>query len=297
MFLALGLTLGIHFTLLMLVAIVLLLAVISLALTSLGFVIAWRMDSTQGFHAIMSVFLMPMWLLSGAFFPPPPLAPGMSWMPVGACRWSMQVNPLTYGVAALRRLMYAGRGRRAAAGRHAATGHVLDRHDRVCRRDVCAGLQDRRPADNGRFAMNRLGRKILALVWPACWRPCMARSSPCAQRPLGARSVVGPAIAGGHVGAEPGRPPLTDFALTDQAGKPFDSESLRGKVWVGSFFFTNCPAVCWRMNQTLAALATDRSRSATCATSASPAIPTTTRPRRWPNMPSISRPIRLAGRF
>ena len=31
--------------------------------------IAWRMDSTQGFHAIMSVFLMPMWLLSGAFFP------------------------------------------------------------------------------------------------------------------------------------------------------------------------------------------------------------------------------------
>jgi protein SCO1/2 len=41
--------------------------------------------------------------------------------------------------------------------------------------------------------------------------------------------------------------------LTDQAGEPFDSRSLDGKVWVGSFFFTNCPAVCWRLNQALAA--------------------------------------------
>lgn len=104
-FLALGLTLGLHFTPWMLGGIVLLLAVISLALTSLGFVIAWRMDSTQGFHAIMSVFLMPMWLLSGAFFPPPPLTADTNWV-----QWSlslaMRLNPLTYGVAALRRLMY-----------------------------------------------------------------------------------------------------------------------------------------------------------------------------------------------
>jgi protein SCO1/2 len=54
--------------------------------------------------------------------------------------------------------------------------------------------------------------------------------------------------------SEPKGPPLTDFVLTDQDGKPFDSASLRGKVWVGSFFFTNCPAVCWRLNQTLAGL-------------------------------------------
>ena len=46
-----------------------LMAVLSIALTALGFLIAWRMDSTQGFHAVMSVFLLPMWLLSGAFFP------------------------------------------------------------------------------------------------------------------------------------------------------------------------------------------------------------------------------------
>jgi protein SCO1/2 len=48
--------------------------------------------------------------------------------------------------------------------------------------------------------------------------------------------------------------PFKDFVLTDQQGRTFDSRSLHGKVWVGSFFFTNCPAICWRLNQTLAAL-------------------------------------------
>jgi len=75
---------------------VLLLAVIGLALTSLGFVLAWRMDSTQGFHAVMNVFLMPMWLLSGAFFPS-----AGGWL-----GWVIRLNPLTYGMAALRRLLY-----------------------------------------------------------------------------------------------------------------------------------------------------------------------------------------------
>lgn len=72
---------------------------LSFALTGLGFVIAWRMDSTQGFHAIMNLFLIPMWLLSGSFFP----ATGTpSWL-----RWLMDLNPLTYGVAALRQTLYA----------------------------------------------------------------------------------------------------------------------------------------------------------------------------------------------
>src|SRR6476661_367216 len=44
-------------------------AVLSFALTALGLCIAWRMESTQGFHAIMNLFLMPMWFLSGALFP------------------------------------------------------------------------------------------------------------------------------------------------------------------------------------------------------------------------------------
>jgi cytochrome oxidase Cu insertion factor (SCO1/SenC/PrrC family) len=48
--------------------------------------------------------------------------------------------------------------------------------------------------------------------------------------------------------------PLQDFTLTDQDGQPFHSESLKGKVWVASFFFTNCPGVCLQLNRTLAAI-------------------------------------------
>ena len=74
--------------------------VVAFALTALSFCIAWRMDSTQGFHAIMTVFLMPLWLLSGAFFP----AQGVpGWLGL-----LMRINPLTYGVAALRRILHPG---------------------------------------------------------------------------------------------------------------------------------------------------------------------------------------------
>jgi ABC-2 type transport system permease protein len=68
------------------------------SLTSLGLVIAWRMDSTQGFHAIMNLILLPIWLLSGAFFPASGVSPWLGWV--------MQVNPLTYGMAALRHCLY-----------------------------------------------------------------------------------------------------------------------------------------------------------------------------------------------
>ena len=73
-------------------------ALIAGALTSLGFVMAWRLDSTQGFHALMSVFLFPMWLLSGSAFPV-----DSPWL-----RWIAAINPLSYGVAGMRRLIYAG---------------------------------------------------------------------------------------------------------------------------------------------------------------------------------------------
>jgi ABC-2 type transport system permease protein len=81
---------------------IVLMAVVSFALTALGFCIAWRMSSTQGFHAIMNLFLMPMWFLSGALFP----ASG-AWGPLGIV---MALNPLTYGLAGLRRAMYWGDG-------------------------------------------------------------------------------------------------------------------------------------------------------------------------------------------
>lgn len=71
---------------------------VAFALTSLGLVIAWRMETTQGFHAIMNMILIPIWLLSGAFFP-------ASGVPVWL-QWVMRLDPLTYGVAALRRCLY-----------------------------------------------------------------------------------------------------------------------------------------------------------------------------------------------
>jgi len=80
--------------------VVAILFVVAFALTTLGFLIAWKMDSTQGFHAIMNLVLIPMWLLSGAFFPAAGASP---WL-----RGIMFLNPLTYGVAALRRVLYAG---------------------------------------------------------------------------------------------------------------------------------------------------------------------------------------------
>jgi ABC-2 type transport system permease protein len=68
------------------------------ALTTLGFLIAWKVNSVQGFHAVMNLFLMPLWFLSGALFPSEG-APG--WV-----RGIMAANPLTYGLAALRRVLH-----------------------------------------------------------------------------------------------------------------------------------------------------------------------------------------------
>ena len=76
----------------------LILAPLAFALTALSFCIAWRMESTQGFHAIMTVFLMPLWLLSGAPFPA-----------LGVPAWLSAIillNPVTYGLAAFRRALY-----------------------------------------------------------------------------------------------------------------------------------------------------------------------------------------------
>ncbi len=72
--------------------------VMALGLSSLGFTLAWSMSSTQGFHAVMNLLLIPMWMLSGALFPSS-----------GASTWVaviMKWNPLTYGVAAIRESLY-----------------------------------------------------------------------------------------------------------------------------------------------------------------------------------------------
>jgi cytochrome oxidase Cu insertion factor (SCO1/SenC/PrrC family) len=49
-------------------------------------------------------------------------------------------------------------------------------------------------------------------------------------------------------------PPLESFELTNTQGKPFSSAELRGKVWLGSFFFTNCPSACRKLNQAISSV-------------------------------------------
>lgn len=71
---------------------------IAFSLSSFGFCLAWRMDSIQGFHALMMLILLPMWFLSGAFFP----LEGLPMM----LQWMMRINPLTYGLSAIRRILY-----------------------------------------------------------------------------------------------------------------------------------------------------------------------------------------------
>src|SRR5438309_4977272 len=97
-FLALGPFLGIHLSFTQFLLVMLTVFLVSFALTALGFTIAWPMDSTQAFQVIINLFLIPLWLLSGALFP---LAGASGWI-----RVLMRINPLTYGVEALRNLLY-----------------------------------------------------------------------------------------------------------------------------------------------------------------------------------------------
>lgn len=91
-----GIPIGLHQVLLLIPALVL----VGLAMTGLGFLVAWPMDSTQGFHAIMNIFLMPLWMMSGALFPMPA---GTGWL-----YWVGLLNPVSYGVTAIRAAFSTG---------------------------------------------------------------------------------------------------------------------------------------------------------------------------------------------
>jgi ABC-2 type transport system permease protein len=105
LFLALSSFVGVQFGLVATTGLFLLLVVSAIALTCVGFVIAWRLDSTQGFHAIMNLLLVPLWLLSGAFFPVPPFAQDATWGEL-ILHGVMRINPLTYAVSGVRQLMF-----------------------------------------------------------------------------------------------------------------------------------------------------------------------------------------------
>jgi ABC-2 type transport system permease protein len=97
-FLAFAPFVGIHFGVAQFFAIALVVWMVAFSLTTLGFAIAWKLNSTQGFHAIINLLMIPLWLVSGALFP---ITGASIWV-----RALMLANPLTYGVEALRGLLF-----------------------------------------------------------------------------------------------------------------------------------------------------------------------------------------------
>lgn len=75
-------------------------ALLGLALSGLGLLIAWPIGSTQGFHVIMNIVLIPLWLLSGALFPVTGASPWVQTL--------MRLNPLSPAVDGLRALLGGG---------------------------------------------------------------------------------------------------------------------------------------------------------------------------------------------
>jgi ABC-2 type transport system permease protein len=79
------------------VAVLLLCAFTAFSISAFGIVLATFYDSYESFSVIMNFIVMPMFFLSGAMYP-------VKLLP-GALRFASRINPLTYGVDALKHLM------------------------------------------------------------------------------------------------------------------------------------------------------------------------------------------------
>jgi ABC-2 type transport system permease protein len=91
---------GVYPSPLMVLELLLLCFLLSCAMTSLGVAIAARMRSMQGFQMVMNFLVMPLYFLSGAVFP-------VSSAP-DVLKTLMVLDPLTYGVDALRVVVLSG---------------------------------------------------------------------------------------------------------------------------------------------------------------------------------------------
>jgi ABC-2 type transport system permease protein len=102
----LGLHLGLGSLAMLLAAYVL----TSIGFSAMGFFFAWGMRSSAGFHAIMMVFLMPLWMLSGALFP-------VENAPV-VLHAVMTVNPVAHALVLVRSPFYMEPAQMLADGRY-----------------------------------------------------------------------------------------------------------------------------------------------------------------------------------
>jgi ABC-2 type transport system permease protein len=80
---------------------------LAFSLSAVGVLIASRMKSMQGFQVVMNFLMMPIFFLSGSLFPLNGLPDWMSLL--------TRLDPATYGMDPLRRVMLEGAGLPAAA--------------------------------------------------------------------------------------------------------------------------------------------------------------------------------------
>jgi ABC-2 type transport system permease protein len=90
---------GITLSLLIIAKLLALAFLMSFAVTSLGIVIASRMASMQSFQMVMNFLIMPIYFLSGAMFP---MTSAPTWL-----KSLMAIDPLTYGVDAIRNVVFS----------------------------------------------------------------------------------------------------------------------------------------------------------------------------------------------
>ena len=100
--LALGLLLGINIDPITFLVALPVMLLVTFGLVSIGLTIASFMGSLESFGAIQSFINLPLFFLSGALFPIQTLP---SWL-----QDASKVNPLTYGVDALRSIILGGAG-------------------------------------------------------------------------------------------------------------------------------------------------------------------------------------------
>lgn len=234
-FLALAPLLGVSFDLLHGLVAMGVMFVIAIGLTGLGFAFAWRTESVQGFHAVMNLVLMPMWFLSGAAFP---ASGAPTWM-----RGLMAANPLTYGLAALRRSLYPvwpasvdmpAIGPALAVLVSFAVIVVLWSARAVS--PPRTRPSTRRPATTGGRALAPMLGFVAAVltaaaVWFGMWHWLYGRS------------------VGTDLGLE-----VPEFSLVRQDESALARSQLRGRVWVANFVFTHCSGPCQAMSEAMSRL-------------------------------------------
>lgn len=101
--------------------------IMSFAISGLGVLIASRMDSTQAFQGIMGLLVMPMFFLSGGMFP---IDSAPVWM-----KPLMLIDPLTYGVDAIRNAIFANTQVTTGEGMQTTLGEIA-RHAGLIRMDL-----------------------------------------------------------------------------------------------------------------------------------------------------------------